>query len=65
MAPPIIGPANSEMAYSAAIFALNVAHFSGGDRSVIIVIPSAKQPPPPTPWNARNMMLGISLESET
>lgn len=45
------------MAYTMAMLALKVAHFAGGTRSVIIVMPSAKHPPPPIPWKARKTML--------
>jgi hypothetical protein len=57
MAPPIIGPAKREMAYTIAIFAPKAAHFAGGIISVIMVIPRAKLPPPPIPWNALKMIL--------
>jgi hypothetical protein len=49
MAPPIIGPAKREMAYTIAMFAPKAAHFAGGTMSVIMVIPRAKLLPLPMP----------------
>jgi hypothetical protein len=49
IAPPMIGPASREIAYTVLRFAVYLAYFSGGTISVIRAAEIAKQPPPPIP----------------
>jgi hypothetical protein len=49
IAPPMIGPVISEMAYIEEMNAINVAYFSFGTRSRQITLHIAKHPPPPRP----------------
>jgi anti-sigma factor RsiW len=63
IAPPMIGPVSNESAYTLLRFAAYLANCSGGTISVIRADAIAKQPPPPTPWNARKTILFDSLAS--
>lgn len=49
MAPPIIGPSSNARALDREILETNLGVFSGGTSSMIRIVQSEKDPPPPTP----------------